>query len=675
MELTSSFFFNNTEDQHLTHEILFNLKNFAEQNVNPIYLLNRPLSEKKYDYTMGKVFIFLSPGTKIYIVNLNLNTEDLEELYLDFIEDLGHIADKYEYTDVIDRPRKWKKYIERINIDEFVSKIEASVISDFFQENSLSGDIERRTVELLISLLTGSINSIKRVGKLAPQSDLEKIKQNIILFDGDQTRFIFEENYEDKIIKVQGLAGTGKTELLLHRLKEIYLSDSSYKIAFTCQSKTLANRLKVRVKDFFDFMKVEKQIEWNEKLWVMHAWGSTKYTSNNGLYAYICKNYDLPFYTPSDGSFKFACEQTLSYAKSIRREFEPLFDFILIDEGQDFTDDFFELCKLATRNEVFVAGDIFQDIFGIQKIEYDSHYLLNKCYRTDPRTMMFAHGIGMGLFEKPIKRWLQDDEWNACGYSIDKVEHDMYQLTREPVRRFGSSNLDHELDSVKIIENSTDNELNNIIETIGIIKEKYPDVKPDDIAIVYTNPYLDYKKIDNLSSEIYKKFHCNINRLHSTKAVYEDHIVVSNKNNIKGLEFPFVICIVDYKIDDEPQNRNTIYMALTRSFITSYLIINEDSNANLISSFKAGLQQINENMKIVVKEPSDEDKKFQQKILSTHNKTPKSQHEIIAEIFEQLNVTDDVTQNKLRDTVLILKGNITNREELENTIRKLLETL
>lgn len=44
--------------------------------------------------------------------------------------------------------------------------------------------------------------------------------------------------------------------------------------------------------------------------------------------------------------------------------------------------------------------------------------MLDKCYRTDPRTLMFAHSIGMGLFEEPPLNWLRDEEWKACGYKV-----------------------------------------------------------------------------------------------------------------------------------------------------------------------------------------------------------------------------------------------------------------
>ena len=108
----------------------------------------------------------------------------------------------------------------------------------------------------MISLLTGSVNNIDKVKGNVPNNILDKIKQKIILFDGDQTRFVYQKQNKKRVI-IQGLSGTGKTELLLHKLKEIYVSDKHSKIAFTCHNKILASDLKKRVPKFFNIMKVD----------------------------------------------------------------------------------------------------------------------------------------------------------------------------------------------------------------------------------------------------------------------------------------------------------------------------------------------------------------------------------------------------------------------------------
>lgn len=633
----NSFFYSNIDSENINNSIIQHLENYALNHSQRIYLVNRPLSEKKYDYTVNQVLIFLSPNHNIQFINLSLDENDFEEIYLDFIEDLGHISDKYDYTKIIKRPRVWKKFIRTLDINEFLNLIsQVNGIEKFMESNRLSLDNEKRTVKLLITLLTGSINSVDRIGEFVPESILDKVKQSIILFDGDQTRFIFKDNYNDKIIKIQGLAGTGKTELLLHRLKEIYVSDKESKILFTCQSKTLSNKLRSRITDFFNFMRVEEQIEWEERLWVMHAWGSVKDPTNRGTYASICKKYQLPFYNSFEGSFASACKKTLDYIEHLKIKIEPFFDYMLIDEGQDFTESFVKLCSLVTKKQVFLAGDIFQDIFGIQDIETDPQYLLNKCYRTDPRTLMFSHALGLALYEKPSLRFLKDHEWEACGYKFTK-QYPYYIFTRDNIDRFEDIDFSQISSGTKLITYDKYNS-SDIIKVIKEIKLNYPDVEPDDIAIVFTNPNLNYSKIDVLAIEIYREFLWDSNYVFNSKNIIKSKVSISNKNNIKGLEFPFVICIADYTVNRNLQVRNTLYMALTRSFISSYLVIQNDNNEELIETLNKSLEEINNSLSMKVLEPTEEEREQQDTIIKEYNKPSPNQLEVLTKIFNDLEI-------------------------------------
>lgn len=666
---STSFFFSDIDKDYFEDELIKNLDKYSNNNYQHIYLINRPLSEKKYNYTVNKVLIFLSPGYNINFININLGKNDFEEIYLDFIEDLGHIADKYNYTDIISRPRKWKKFIVKNSIEKFRQEVsDDDNIKSFLDNNELESDIEKRTVKLLISLLTGSINSVEKIGGKVPESRLEKVKRNIILFDGDQTRFIFEENYQNKVVKIQGLAGTGKTELLLHRLKEIYVSNKDSKIVFTCQSKTLANRLKTRITDFFNFMKVEEQIDWNERLWVMHGWGSVRDINNLGTYGMICRIYKLPFYTAANGSFAVACKKTLDYLTENNIKLDPIFDYMLIDEGQDFTDEFIELCSKVTKNRVFVAGDIFQDIFGVQNVEAKPNYLLNKCYRTDPRTLMFSHALGLALYEKPALRFLKDEEWTACGYSFE-VDNGMYKLKREPVKRFEDIDPLKSPSSMKIIDYDEYNTL-DIIKIIKDIKSNYSDVKADDIAVVFPSEHLDYSKIDRLETAIYNEFNLNVNVLHNTKEICPNKITISNKNNIKGLEFPFIICIADYVVTRELPIRNTLYMTLTRSFLESYLLIQKYGNEKLISIAKRGLEEINKSLMMVVKEPTKEEREHQEQVIKQYNTTTVNQYDVLNKIFDDLKISK-LERPSLKRTVSMYRPNELDEDKLKQFISTL----
>lgn len=246
------------------------LKKYAGINKIQVYVLNRPLVDSKYTYGLDSAIVVLVPKHKIMILNFGDDEEEFEEFYEDFIEDLGSISDKYNYKNIVGRTRNWRKnlvYTSSEKIDDTIS------IKKLLKANEITSAVEQKQCELLISLLTGSINDVDRIKDNIPDNILDKIKQKILLFDGDQTRFVYGKSSK-KRITIQGLSGTGKTELLLHKLKEIYTKESKSRVIFTCHNRILASSLRSRIPDFFNFMKVEEQIKWNDRLWCEHAWGS-----------------------------------------------------------------------------------------------------------------------------------------------------------------------------------------------------------------------------------------------------------------------------------------------------------------------------------------------------------------------------------------------------------------
>lgn len=492
--------------------------------------------------------------------------------------------------------------------EENVHLTELDDVGNFFKQVALDNETDIKKVELVISLFIGSINDIERVKLEVPQNLLDKVKQKIQLFDGDQTRFIYQKPPTKKIT-IQGLSGTGKTELLLHKLRDLYISDSESKICFTCHNKILADNLRKRIPSFFNFMKVEQQIEWNDRLWCVNAWGSGSYV-HSGAYQYICAKYDIPFY-PYSGAMPFsrACRIAIDDIKNkYRRNKIPFaFDYMLIDESQDFTDDFLELCELVTRANIYVAGDIFQSIFDRQiSSTIRPDYLLGKCYRTDPKTLMFAHGLGMGLFEKTKLRWLEEKEWRDCGYNVTVDRSRRFHLSREPLRRF--EDFDDNYESVEVVRTSGDLS-DQVIKIVQTIRAENPTVIPDDIGIIFldTSNYI-YGMADLLEVKLGTRFKWKVNKAYQSKIKQNGTVFISNRYNVKGLEFPFVICITA-RINSSPGYRNGIYTMLTRSFLRSYLLMPDTSSTGFTEEMQKGLQEILTTKEMVIEEPSVEEKK------------------------------------------------------------------
>ena len=582
--------------EKISHVVNYLKKQISLDTSLQFYLINKPILDERHSYNYeDDAVVILSPKQKVLFVDLKWNDDEFIEFVDNFLEDLWAISHEYNYMNVIGRVKSWKnKLTDTLN--------QSKLLKTDYNEFIIQEEDDGRRIKLIISILIGSINDIERVW-IKPETILQKVKRNIILFDTEQTKFIYNQ-INKTVIKIQGLAGTWKTELLLHKLKEIYLKDD-VKIFFTCHNKILAADLKERIPWFFDFMKVKKQINWNKNLRVANAWGSER-DMNSGLYSYLCHFYNIPFFRYTKGvSYQEIFSHILDYIKKISKvsNFKKAFDYLLIDESQDFPDVFFEVCEFVTEKKIYVAWDIFQNIFDmeLEQKTINIDFILNRCYRTDAKTLMFSHALWMGLFEKQKLNWLQDNEWKACWYNVKhEKDSDEIILTRSPIRRF--DDIENNM-PINIIPNTNvNNEILNIIESL---QAEYKDIIPEDIAIIFIDDdnsvYSDIQKLELL---INKRFKYKVNKSYETKARESGAIFISNANNVKGLEFPFVICVSSWLKNDKKQ-RNKLYTMLTRSFLKSYLIVKERTE-DLSLNIK-WLDRILDKWEIVTTIPSEEE--------------------------------------------------------------------
>lgn len=663
---SSYFFLSPSIEENNPNECFINkLNHYSNDNFEQIYVIEAPLGESKYSYaSTGKFIVVLIPKYKVLFINFSGDNDKFTEFYEDFIEDLGSISDKYRYKDYIGRPRSWKdQFTAKFNFDQDSTEN----IESFLNQYILQTPADQRKCELLISLLTGSINDIEKVKSETPATTLDKIKKKIVLFDGDQSRFIYNSAVrKGQTIRIQGLSGTGKTELLLHKLKELYTRSSSARIMFSCHNKILAHSLRKRIPRFFNFMKVEEQIEWHSRLWCIHGWGS-QFDPNSGAYRYICDFYNIPFLRYNkynNTTFDAVCKIALNEINKISIEdFKYAFDFMLIDESQDFPDSFFQLCEKITSSNVYIAGDIFQSIFDEKIVsEIAPDYLLSKCYRTDPRTLMFAHALGMGLFEKHKLRWLSDEEWNACGYNIQNSGNSI-TLTRDPLRRF--EDIDKSFSSMELvpINGQYTNTNQAVIDIIKNLKIDNTTIEPHDIGIIFLDDSKNiYEEADVLEQELLSEFGWKSNKSYETKTNPNGYVFISNKNNVKGLEFPFVICIGS-QLSHTQRFRNSLYTMLTRSFLQTYLVLKKESDQTLLTVLNSKLQHINSTGEMIIERPTqDEEDKIRTRITVTE--PYESFHEFILGIIESY----EVSSAQEKDLLETVKGMMKGKEKFDEGV-------
>ena len=217
---------------------------------------------------------------------------------------------------------------------------------------------------------------------------------------------------------------------------------------------------------------------------------------------------------------------------------------------------------------------------------------------------MFAHSVGMGLYESPKINWLNDDDWEKCGYTLERKEEGLIRLSRKPLRRFEDLEVEQ---TIKLISSDKESIVNSTIDQIKDIQLNNPDVCAEDIAIIILDS--NYNRMCNLSMkllyEIEDEFNWECTRGYLTKETEQNKLFISNINNIKGLEFPFIICISPNNITTNIFSRNGIYTSLTRSFLTSYFIVNSN-NEEFLTTYGQALNQIYRGF-MDVTEPSEDE--------------------------------------------------------------------
>ena len=616
-------------------EIVDRMKSFANETAMDIYMMSYPKSDlSDMEDTMN--FILMSPGYRLAIVNYCGNDRDYQYYVSDIKDAILYLYQKYGYRSELGRYQRWS---DGLLVEKSIDDLDD--IAEFWHGIKLDNQLETRNSQLLLSLCTGSINDITKVKADPPQSMLDKVKQRIQLFDADQTRFIYQD-LPKKVIKIQGLSGTGKTELLLHKLKGLYLANENNRIFITCHNKILADSLKTRIPRFFDFMKVTQQIEWNERLWCSNAWGSAS-DPNSGLYRYICSFYQIPFRSFSrSNTFDAVCSDAIELIKNHKKSpnFKCALDYVLIDECQDFKPSFIELCRLVTEKKVYLAGDIFQSIFSdFSQNDYEADFFLSKCYRTDPKTLMISQALGLGLLEEYRFRWLSEENWRACGYSYTDAD-DSIVLSREPVHRFSED--EQEIDSFFIKKFNTDSPVDQIIEIIKSIRKEYPNVSPSDISVIMMDVNNDiYEWSNSLERRLSSTFDWLANKAYETKAVERNKVLISNRNNVKGLEYPFVICVTK-AIGSSYGYRNALYTMLSRSFLVTYLVISGAENNGLEPGILEGMKEIRKEHRMTIKKPSkEEEAAIMTRFIRAQNEILKPFDEKVMDLINTLGLTKE----------------------------------
>lgn len=247
--------------------------------------------------------------------------------------------------------------------------------------------------------------------------------------------------------RIRGLAGSGKTIVLALKAAYLHAKEPQWRIVLTFQTRSLYQQFRRLVRQFcFEFAKDEP--DW-DKITVLHAWGSS---STKGVYSEIANALGEPIIDFATAKSKYGignafggiCGELVASAKK-HPSLRPLYDVVLIDEGQDLPQSFFELIYHFAKppKRIVYAYDELQNLADFSMVPAEelfgkrsngrpnvqlrnlpgrpkSDIILPVCYRNTPWALTVAHGLGFGtardagliqMFDEPML-------WNEIGYEV-----------------------------------------------------------------------------------------------------------------------------------------------------------------------------------------------------------------------------------------------------------------
>lgn len=281
---------------------------------------------------------------------------------------------------------------------------------------------------------------------------LKRLEDSIATLDYRQNRAVVETI--DGVQRIRGLAGSGKTIVLALKAAYLHTQQPNWRIAVTFNTRSLKGQFKRLINNFCIEQSGEEP-DWT-KLRILNAWGAPGGAERDGLYYEACRQGGIDFLDfgsakarfGNDKAFDGVCMDALAKLKTS----VAVYDTILVDEAQDFSPGFLQLCyqMLKPPKRLVYAYDELQnlsgtslpppeEIFGIRSngqplvsLAGDPRrdVILQKCYRNSRPVLTTAHALGFGVYRQPpkagetglVQMFEQPGLWEEIGYRIHSGE-------------------------------------------------------------------------------------------------------------------------------------------------------------------------------------------------------------------------------------------------------------
>lgn len=466
------------------------------------------------------------------------------------------------------------------DIEAFISKKDIFTENQYKKINSI--------IQNIYGLNTKDDRKIHHKSSLGEM--IKKRNNEINMLDERQFDMIYKKQINHT--RVRGLAGSGKTILLVKKMAYMHYKDRSKTIAYVFYTKSLKQYIENLFKRFYKDFEKYKEPDM-DKIKILHSWGGSEM---EGFYSLVCTENECVKKAWRDISgygnerFGIACREVLEKKNN---KLKGIFDYIFIDEAQDFSLEFFKLALFSLKkfgNLVYAYDELQslnedtnipnkREIFNEEKCEDIN---LRDCYRTPKELLVTAHALGLGIYhekengEKSIVNMMEDYKiWEAVGYKVvsgqlgygkkvvlDRDECISYK-PEEPLEIFQAESFEEQ---IKMVSE----------EILKLITEE--DVLPDDILIIDLDSISLLHNFNIFRSIFYSIIgETNINthlvdKNHALKFTRKNSISYTTIFRAKGNEANIVLILNVEKMGNMATYwRNRLFTALTRAKYKAYI--------------------------------------------------------------------------------------------------------
>jgi superfamily I DNA and RNA helicase len=387
--------------------------------------------------------------------------------------------------------------------------------------------------------------------------------------------------------RIRGLAGSGKTIVLSRKAALTHLEHPDANIAYTFHTKSLYQQIRRLITRFYR-AEHDRDPDWNQ-IQVLHSWGGS---SDAGIYSRACEFHGVRAVSFSEAKandatspFGYACRELLAAT-----QIKPMYDYLFIDEGQDFPPEFVQLCARLTTDMRFVyAYDDLQSIFQTQapdaaaifgrdkagepRNDFERDIVLYKCYRNPLEILVCAHAIGFGVYGAPVQMLENEEHWSDVGYRVTGgplVAGRQVEILRPPENSLPALSSRQSIDELVDVAcfNSFDEEIENV--ATAILAEIADGLRPDDIVVTVVDDRNARSYLKALTRRLDQDgIACN--NIHEAYGVPEfqvdGRVTLTTVHKAKGNEGFAVHVVGADAVFETPSkaHRNRLFTAMTRT--------------------------------------------------------------------------------------------------------------